>query len=332
MEKNSAPYSIKKYKSRIKFEVAPPVKNLEDLIKIGESLKYYKNIDVTALWRIVPALKELNEMVGMRDLKNTVLLQIMYYLQGMHTKNLDGEYLHTIIYGGPGTGKTTVAKIIAEIYSKLGVLSEKNIFKIAHREDFVAGYLGQTALKTKKLLKSCLGGVLFVDELYSLAPRSNDQDSFSKEAIDLLNAFLSEHKGDFCCIAAGYEDDIQECFFSMNKGLERRFPWIHRIEDYSDVDLHDIFMKIIREINWDVAFCQSELVDIIHNNRELFKNAGGDIEVYVTKCKIVHSRRVFSLSSHHKYVLTKEDLENGIVELRKSKPTKTKEPPPGLYM
>ena len=87
--------------------------------------------------------------------------------------------------------------------------TKDGIFKIAKREDFVGEYLGQTAIKTKKLLKSCLGGVLFIDEAYALGPGQKDRDSFSKEAIDTLNAFLSENKDNFCCIIAGYENDIK---------------------------------------------------------------------------------------------------------------------------
>ena len=169
----------------------------------------------------------------MKCLKETVFYQILYYLQNMHLRDNSSEYLHTMIYGTPGCGKTTVAQIIGKIYQTLGVLSRNGIFKIAHRDDFIAGYLGQTATKTQKLLKSCIGGILFIDEVYSLAPRENDKDSFSKEALDTLTAFLSEHKNDFCCIAAGYEEDVENCFFAMNKGLKRRFPWVHKIDNYT---------------------------------------------------------------------------------------------------
>ena len=87
----------------------------------------------------------------------------------MHKKNKEEEYLHTMIYGPPGCGKTTVAKIIGKIYQGLGILSRKGTFKIAYRDDFIAGYLGQTAIKTQKLLKSSIGGVLFIDEVYALS-------------------------------------------------------------------------------------------------------------------------------------------------------------------
>ena len=170
----------------------------------------------------------------------------------MHKKG-QNEYLHTVITGPPGTGKTSVAEIIGNIYKNMGVLSSKGSFTLAKREDFIAPYLGQTAIKTRVLLESCVGGVLFIDEAYALGPGQKDKDSFSKEAIDTLNAFLSEHKNDFCCIIAGYEEDIEKCFFRINKGLERRFQWVHRIDKYSDLELAKIMFKMINEVEWKVV-------------------------------------------------------------------------------
>uniref|UniRef100_A0A6C0EQ16 AAA+ ATPase domain-containing protein n=1 Tax=viral metagenome TaxID=1070528 RepID=A0A6C0EQ16_9ZZZZ len=322
----------RRIKPRVKLQDAPPVNSINDLIELGRSIKFYRNLDTIMLWRITPYLEELNKMVGMDSLKETVFYQVIYYLQGMHTRNRNEEYLHTAIYGPPGTGKTSVSKIIGKIYQATGILSADSPFKIAYRDDFVAGYLGQTANKTKKLLKSCIGGVLFIDEVYSLAPRNSDRDSFAKEAIDTLNGFLSEHKNDFCCIIAGYEDEIRNCFFAMNKGLERRFPWVHRIPEYTSGELYQIFMKMIKEMEWDTAFEEKDLVPIFEQNKDFFKNAGGDIETFLSKCKMVHSRRVFSMSKEHKFVLTKEDIHTAIEFLKKNNEKReTDKPPDGMY-
>lgn len=296
----------------IKLEDAPPVNSIQDLIEIGKTIKYYKNIDTVMLWRITPYLEDLESMVGMRKLKETIFFQVMFYIQKMHTRNKNEDYLHTLIMGAPGTGKTTVAKIIGKIYQSLGILSRSGPFKIAYRDDFIAEFLGQTAIKTRKLLKSCLGGVLFIDEVYSLAPRRSDRDSFSKEALDTLTAFLSEHKNDFCCIAAGYEDDIKNCFFGMNKGLERRFPWIHKIEDYKSSELAEIMIKMVKCMNWDLKIDKKQIEEILNVNKIYFKNAGGDIETFLGKCKMVHAKRVFSLGSEHKFIITKEDMDNAM--------------------
>ncbi len=217
------------------------------------------------------------------------------------------------------THNTEIAKIIGQLYQSMEILSPNGKFKIAYRDDFVAGYLGQTAIKTRELLNSCIGGVLFVDEVYSLGPGQENRDSFSKECIETITGFLSEHKNDFCFIGAGYEEDIKKCFFAGNKGLERRFQWNHKIDKYDEEDLADILLKMVKEMNWKVGLDRKDIIEILKNSIELFKNAGGDIETFISKCKMVHARRVFSLDPEHMFVLTKKDFENSINLMKKYK-------------
>lgn len=319
-------------KKKIELENAPPVNNIKDLIEIGNTFKIYKNIDSLMLWNILPHLNELDNMIGMKKLKNTVFNQVIYYLQNFHTLNRNEEYLHTVISGAPGTGKTTVAHIIGNLYKSLGILSKNGKFRIAHRDDFIAGYLGQTAIKTNKLLNSCLGGVLFIDEAYSLGPGQQDKDSFSKEALDTLTSFLSEHKNDFCCIIAGYESDIEKCFFKVNKGLKRRFQWNHKIDDYDTEELTDIFMKKVKDIKWQLSIEKKQIQKIIKNNKDLFKFGGGDVENLISKCKISHAKRVFSLDSIHKFILSEKDIKNAIKLINQNnKKEKKNTPPYGMY-
>lgn len=219
-----------------------------------------------------------------------------------------------LLQNGIVTHNTTVARIIGEMYKNMGILSPEGVFKIAKREDFIAEYLGQTAVKTKKLLESCIGGVLFIDEVYALGPGKKESDSFSKEAIDTLNVFLSEHAGDFCCIIAGYEDDIKNCFFSVNQGLERRFQWVHRIESYSIAELAEMFFKLVQDIHWkvDPDLTRDSLSHILEEHKLMFKAFGGDIENLITKCKMAHARRIISLENPRKFVLTREDVLKAI--------------------
>jgi SpoVK/Ycf46/Vps4 family AAA+-type ATPase len=309
---------------KIKFENLPPCSGLDDLINIGKTLKFYKNFDVVVLWDIMPYLIELQNMIGMKSVKESIFYQTIYYLQNMHTRNTDGDYLHTIITGKPGTGKTTVAKIIGKIYQHIGILSRNSKFKIAHREDMVGEYLGSTANKTKKLLNSCLGGVLFVDEVYALGPGQKDKDSYSKEAIDTICAFLSENKTNFCFIAAGYKDEIEKCFFSVNEGLRRRFQWVHHIDDYEAKDLCMIFMKMVNEMKWETTLDLKEITLIITNNMELFKDAGGSMENLFSKIKLTHSKRVFGLSMDEKFIISKDDFDNAIEMMKKNEMSKIK--------
>jgi stage V sporulation protein K len=305
--------------SKITKRPVPEVKSLKDLIKVGRSIRFYKNLDTVMLWRITPYLEELDNMVGMKTLKESVFYQIIYYLKGMHKHNKNEEYLHTIITGAPGTGKSSVARIIGKIYQTMGILSRSGPFKIAYRDDFIAEYLGQTALKTRKLLKSCIGGVLFIDEVYALGPGNKDKDSFSKEAIDTITGFLSEHKNDFCCIAAGYEEDIKRCFFNVNKGLERRFQWIHRIGEYSNSELVDIVLKMVQEMEWSISVSREEIIKLVQKNKDMFKHCGGDVQNFLTKCKLMHAQRVFSLDSSHMFIFTQKDLEKGIELMKKNR-------------
>lgn len=307
---------------KIKFENLPPCSNLDDLINIGKTLKFYKNFDVVVLWDIMPYLLDLQSMIGMQSVKDSIFYQTIYYLQNMHSRNTEGDYLHTIITGKPGTGKTTVAKIIGKIYQHIGILSKNSKFKIAHREDMVGEYLGSTANKTKKLLTSCLGGVLFVDEVYALGPGQKDKDSYSKEAIDTICAFLSENKNNFCFIAAGYKDEIEKCFFSVNEGLRRRFQWVHNIDDYQPKDLSLIFLKMVSEMNWETKIETKEITEIITKNLDLFKDAGGSMENLFSKIKLVHSKRVFGLPMDQKFIITINDVTGAIEMMKQNEITK----------
>ncbi len=312
---------------------APEINNLESLIEIAQSKIKYSNINIEILWQILPQLQELNDMIGMSNLKETIFYQIIYYLQDLHLVS-PNDYLHTVILGPPGCGKTTVAKIIGEIYKKLNILSPQGTFKIAKREDFVGEYLGQTATKTKRLLNSCLGGVLFIDEAYALGPGQKDRDSFSKEAIDTLNAFLSENKNNFCCIIAGYEKEIKKCFFSVNPGLERRFQWVHNINKYTEKDLADIMIKMISENRWNTVLTQDDFVKLIKEHIDMFENSGGDIENFLTKSKLCHAKRVFSLDPKFKLCLTLNDFKEALSMMKSHQLTEKIEykTPSTMYM
>jgi hypothetical protein len=286
------------------------LKDLLDLIDnnpIAENVEY--NIDLTTLNRIKPHLLELNNMIGMNGLKNHVVDQILYYLQGFHKKTDDCDFMHTVIYGPPGTGKTEVAKIIGKIFSKLGVLS-KDKFTKATRSDLIAGYLGQTALKTRDMINESLGGVLFIDEAYALG-NDEKRDSFAKECIDTLCEGLSDHKADLMVIVAGYEEELKTCFFSYNQGLDSRFTWRFKTDDYKPEELRLILEKKISDANWSTE--KNALTDDwFIKNKVYFQFYGRDMETLFSKIKIAHSRRVFCLPEDKKTIVTLKDIESGM--------------------
>lgn len=309
------------------------VDSLADLIALAKTKSEYANINMKALRRILTHLEDLQSMVGLRSLKETVTQQVIYYIQGLH-KDSD-DYMHTCIYGGPGTGKTTVAEILGSIFSELGVLSSKGKFISAQRSDMVGQYLGQTAIKTSIVLEAALGGVLFIDEIYSFGSKDG-RDSFAKEAIDTINLFLSENKDDFMLIVGGYEAEVEECFFRQNAGLRRRFMWYHKIEPYTDLDLADIFFVKVSEMGWSTALdvTREWIAGLIKDNKDRFKDMGGSVENFLTLLKVQHSRRVFGRPQESKKVISRTDVQNTVKKLTEVTPLSKEAPPPppGMYM
>lgn len=220
-----------------------------------------------------------------------------------------GDFMHTVLYGPPGTGKTEVAKILGNIFCHLGIL-KANTFKKVTRSDLIAGYLGQTAIKTREVIDSAIGGVLFIDEAYALG-NTEKRDSFSKECIDTLCEALSDHKHELMVIIAGYEKELTDCFFSYNEGLSSRFTWRYKIDNYSAIDLRKIFEKIVRDNRWTFKDVDSVKDAWFKEHYDYFKYFGRDIEVFFTKTKIAHSRRVFCRPTEQRRSLNMKDLETG---------------------
>jgi ATP-dependent 26S proteasome regulatory subunit len=299
--------------------------NIGDLLGLIEQYPDIKetkyNINMKALHKIKEPLTDLNNMVGMKSLKENIVDQILFYIQNLHktkdgTKRASNDFMHTVIYGPPGTGKTEIAKIMGQIFSKVGIL-EKGTFKKVTRTDLVAGFLGQTAIKTTEVIKECLGGVLFIDEAYALGS-ADKRDSFSKECIDTLCEALSNHKDNLMVIIAGYETDLNDCFFNSNQGLNSRFTWRFKTDDYSAEDLYNIFVKKVNDDNWSF-FEQSDInVKWFEKNKRHFKFYGRDIETLFAKVKIAHSRRVFCLDESIKKKLLLKDMEKGLEMFKKN--------------
>jgi len=287
------------------------IKNLNDLIYVGENIELFPSItneNKVRLTRLLPILNKLNHLIGMKQVKENITNQILYYIQRFHESYQD--MVHTCIEGPPGCGKTTLGKILCEIYYELGIV-KTNKFVIAKRSDLIAGYLGQTAIKTQKVIDSCNNGVLFLDEVYSLGDKEG-RDSFSKECLDTINRNLTENKNNFVCIIAGYKDSIETCFFSANEGLKRRFPWKYTIEPYNDGELYDIFQLQIRQQGYWINERGNEyLKRLLKEQEKNFPFGGGDMETLLSKVKVVHSLRVFFLERKHRKMINENDLENG---------------------
>ena len=297
-----------------KITIQQEINSLNDLLSlineypINDNIEY--NIDLCKLHKIKEPLIKLNSMIGLQKLKNSICDQIIYYIQDMHkikTANCNPDYMHTVLYGPPGTGKTEIAKLIGEIFNKMDILSS-NKFRKVTRCDLIAGYLGQTAIKTNDVINSVLGGVLFIDEAYGLG-NSEKRDSFAKECLDTLCESMSNHKDNLMVIIAGYETELQDCFFSYNPGLKSRFTWNYKIDEYTPEELKDIFIKKISDNGWNIEFNITN--SFFETNKSYFKSFGRDIENLFSKIKIAHSRRVFCLSQEKKTFITESDIIKG---------------------
>ena len=304
------PPSVKKTKVNIEVEI----NGLDDLLKLIENyplkLDTEYNINMESIHNIKEPLIELKNMIGMNGLKNSIVDQILYFIQEFHklSKSKNDDFMHTVIYGPPGTGKTEIAKIIGKIFSRLGILSKK-YFKKVTRADLIAGYLGQTALKTRDVIKNAIGGVLFIDEAYALG-NPEKRDSFAKECIDTLCEGLSDNKDNLMVIIAGYEDELNKCFFAYNQGLDSRFTWRFNTDDYKYDELFLIFNKKVNDIGWKLD--EKINKSWFENKMDYFTFYGRDIETLLAKVKIAHGRRVFCLPIEKKMIINLKDLNNGL--------------------
>lgn len=192
-------------------------------------------------------MKELDGMIGLDNVKDLVyeiyaLLQIGQYRSEVGLA-ANKQVYHMVFKGNPGTGKTTVARIIAKLFQTMGLLSKGHLIEV-ERADLVGEYIGHTALKTRDLIKKALGGVLFIDEAYSLA-RGGEKD-FGKEAIDTLVKAMEDSKDQFVLILAGYSDEM-DLFLETNPGLPSRFPIKIAFPDYTTDQLVQIAELMVKD-------------------------------------------------------------------------------------
>jgi SpoVK/Ycf46/Vps4 family AAA+-type ATPase len=187
-------------------------------------------------------MNELNALTGMNSVKEEIneLVKLVRFYKETGRDVLNKFSLHSIFTGNPGTGKTTVARIVAKIYKGLGLLERGHIVEV-DREGLVAGYTGQTAIKTGAKIDEAQGGILFIDEAYALASR-NSNDSFGQEAIQVILKRMEDLRGQFGVIVAGYTDNMYE-FIESNPGLKSRFDRTFNFADYSADDMYHIAMS-----------------------------------------------------------------------------------------
>ena len=419
---------------------------VNELIKCLKTLKENDSPLLTTIANfdlLIQALTELDAMVEMHEIKNSIISQIKFLLVNTifddEINNFDGHMLHTVISAGPGTGKSEIGKILAKIWTSLGLFkqdikkpaikklkvddlkdkqtitklqnyikeikssltetnSKMNMFRIRElkrellkiknkdfsyltclkllddiikeeeitkivienilknktleqsymddiiknfpptfinfpinppttdlepkkfdlirivsREDFVAGFVGQTAIKTEKLLKDSLGKVLFIDEAYSLI--NDDKDTFGSECLTTLNRFMSEHASEIVIIFAGYKELLEKTIFKAQPGLKRRCAWNFEIKPYTEVGLSKIFEKQLKNNGW-LLQDDVDIISFFKENLSDFPYYGGDTLKLAFYCKICYSAEVFDYKYPNEKIISEKILNKALEYLK----------------
>ena len=247
-------------------------------------------------------MEELNTLVGLKSVKqdltnliNLVKIRKLREERGMKQPDIT---LHLVFSGNPGTGKTTVARLLAKIYKALGVVSEGQLVEV-DRSGLVAGYVGQTATQTAEVVESAIGGILFIDEAYTLI-KGGDEKDFGQEAVDTLLKLMEDNRDDLIVIVAGYTDKMEE-FVNSNPGLKSRFNKYIFFNDYSGSELTEIFNNMAKKQEYDTdkeasAFVEDYLTKKATAHEENFANAR-EARNYLERCIERQATRIVEIEN-----------------------------------
>ena len=254
--------------------------------------------------------EQLDELVGLDKVKKTLreLVDYMLLRKKSNDLKLDGVNLHMVFLGNPGTGKTTVARMVSEILYNLGYIKQNKLIEVTSK-DLVAEYVGQTAIKTMNVVERAMGGVLFVDEAYTLAT-TNSQNSYNGEAIATLIKAMEDYRDNIVVIFAGYTKEMQD-FLDSNSGIISRIGYTFEFDDYTDDELIAIFNGMMKKSGFSVEKdAISVLKNIIKENRNS-KNFGNARFVRNVYEKTIIKHATNTKNKKRKSILstiTKEDI------------------------
>lgn len=259
------------------------------------------------------SLDELNKLIGMAKVKEQIseMVRLARYYRETSRDVLNTFFLHTVFIGNPGTGKTTVARILTKIYKALGILERGHMVE-TDRQGLVAGYVGQTAIKTTEKIDEAMGGVLFIDEAYALtASGTSAHGDFGNEAIQTLLKRMEDNRGRFFVFVAGYPDNM-ETFLKANPGLSSRFDKILHFEDYQPADLHQIAQLMLDEegLSMTAEAMQhlNNYLTFIYEHRDKYFGNARTVRSIVQETVKQHHLRISSLSAEDRALVPLNEL------------------------
>lgn len=269
--------------------------------------KYCKQIKETKINK--KALQELENLIGLEDVKNQIK-QIVNYIK-VNKRRGKLPMLHMCFMGNPGAGKTEVARIVGRIFAEEHILSDKEIFVEAQRSDLIAKYVGQTAIKTKEIIQRATGGVLFIDEAYSLIPTGGYD--YANECISTLIKEMEDKRDNLCVIFAGYNKEMEELLES-NTGFESRIQFKILFNDYTEEELYKIFKKMCKEDNYKLSNNIKKIIIEFFKQEKLNENFsnGRCVRNIFEKIKFEQAERIISTNEQDVNLIKVEDVKKAI--------------------
>lgn len=243
---------------------------------------------------------------------------------------LQGHFVHTLLLGKPGSGKTTFASLLVDVWDALGIV-DKRRFKITRRSDWVGKYQGHSVAKAKKLIESAKGGVIFIDEAYSLLSSKDGDDMYGQEVITEIVEAMSNADKQVLFIMAGYEKDMKQ-LFTCNAGLERRFGYVYRFQTPASIMIERIFTKQLVDTKWKIhKKDRREVQEFFDRNFKKLPHGGGSTQQLIFHSKQSSIVRQFPHQNEH--VIRIVDLEEGMKSFNNhAKVFSTKPPPLNMYL